>query len=745
MADPNDLAASIGRQDRVRLFQWNDDGTALDEKDATMDQLGAAVVARVAATPALAAAMPKNLAGDGAPLAGLGNDGDSYVNLDNGDTYLKAAGAWTLQGNIAGPTGPKGDGLVPGTGAEPYDVNFHAGANVYMGFNFNDPRFGDDTLELRSLNIRGKYYLNGVEFSGGGGGGVAIQPNAILGNAPTDSAGGGYSVALSTDFTLSGAPRTLSIAAQALRNLAVWPSMENPARDYGATGNGIADDSAAVNAAVAAAIVAGTWYVQIDRSYSVPNLDKTCGEVIFVGRGALTGHALTRQKLVIPPFAPPPPRPARGVIARVHLPTFTSAIRSTGAATVVVGGDSVSTPMVGSVSSNAALWSRLVRKIQADNPGASLTFYNRGIGGQRVSNLDGLPTSFPLWYTDPLRAWLEYIEDLAPHIVVLNFARNDSLAFSLTALRSVLGKMAAWATPPDVVISTSVGDKITAAASAAAAATTAAGMDYAAGGMRSMARALGHGLLDLHRAERLHRWGYDVDTLPLLRDNALTGGSSTIFKYSLTLPLTWPTNVYDFGGIFYIGAGGWTSLGNELTFEIGSHVTVANRGNRFRLRRNSGTGQIEYRVEVLSTSLGAESDWVFRDWTAVPNWIVGPTAETGFTFQVSGTRVYLEPASYGLTAATIDRYTPGIYIDVPRVGGPFVPSVTCPAGSVAGVLRLTNNTVDGLAAGLSGNPGMPPLYMPTLVDSQTGLPHPIDTMWEYLQPVIDACDFCATD
>lgn len=43
--------------------------------------------------------------GTGVPSSGLGSDGDTYLNTSNGDTYSKAAGAWTLTGNLRGPAG----------------------------------------------------------------------------------------------------------------------------------------------------------------------------------------------------------------------------------------------------------------------------------------------------------------------------------------------------------------------------------------------------------------------------------------------------------------------------------------------------------------------------------------------------------------------------------------------------------------------------------------------------------------
>jgi hypothetical protein len=38
--------------------------------------------------------------GNGAPSAGLGGDGDVYIDADNGDIYEKVTGSWVLRGSI---------------------------------------------------------------------------------------------------------------------------------------------------------------------------------------------------------------------------------------------------------------------------------------------------------------------------------------------------------------------------------------------------------------------------------------------------------------------------------------------------------------------------------------------------------------------------------------------------------------------------------------------------------------------
>ena len=47
--------------------------------------------------------------GNGVPNNALGEDGDSYINLDNWDYYVKEEGAWVRKGNIQGGTGATGE------------------------------------------------------------------------------------------------------------------------------------------------------------------------------------------------------------------------------------------------------------------------------------------------------------------------------------------------------------------------------------------------------------------------------------------------------------------------------------------------------------------------------------------------------------------------------------------------------------------------------------------------------------
>lgn len=48
------------------------------------------------------------IAGISAPTAGVGSDGDWFINNSNGDIYEKVAGVWQSRGNLKGPTGATG-------------------------------------------------------------------------------------------------------------------------------------------------------------------------------------------------------------------------------------------------------------------------------------------------------------------------------------------------------------------------------------------------------------------------------------------------------------------------------------------------------------------------------------------------------------------------------------------------------------------------------------------------------------
>ena len=56
------------------------------------------------------------LTGSGAPSASLGKDGDSYIDLDTWDYYVKENGSWSKKGNLKGSNGQDGTSMLSGSG-----------------------------------------------------------------------------------------------------------------------------------------------------------------------------------------------------------------------------------------------------------------------------------------------------------------------------------------------------------------------------------------------------------------------------------------------------------------------------------------------------------------------------------------------------------------------------------------------------------------------------------------------------
>ena len=98
--------------------------------------------------------------GNGAPSAGLGNDGDFYLNNVNGDYYTKSGGSWTLQGNLKGPAAANAD-ILKLTNTIATNVNSGSGV-TFSAFNtsplIND--FASDisiTTDTITFNTSGRF------------------------------------------------------------------------------------------------------------------------------------------------------------------------------------------------------------------------------------------------------------------------------------------------------------------------------------------------------------------------------------------------------------------------------------------------------------------------------------------------------------------------------------------------------------------------------------------------------------
>lgn len=182
---------------------------------------------------------------------------------------------------------------------------------------------------------------------------------------------------------------------------------------------------------------------------------------------------------------------------------------------VVLVGDSIATEEPNPSVPGASLWGYLQSTIKEQNPRRGAVFFNRAIGGQTFTNLNGLANSFPSWYTNQSRDWIEYIRDLQPDLVIIAFGMNDRQNFIPAQARSAFLKIGAFTEPPDIVLVTSLVPSAISADPNISSAASQIGRDFVSGYVRGYALAEELGLLDLNRQCRLVRDGFDVRTSAL--------------------------------------------------------------------------------------------------------------------------------------------------------------------------------------------------------------------------------------
>ena len=106
------------------------------------------------------------ITGNGVPTASLGKDGDSYIDLNTWDYYVKVNNAWLKVGNIKGGSGPQGVGIVSiektstDGNVDTYTITYSDGStstftitNGQDGHDGNTPYIGEN----------GNWWIDGVD------------------------------------------------------------------------------------------------------------------------------------------------------------------------------------------------------------------------------------------------------------------------------------------------------------------------------------------------------------------------------------------------------------------------------------------------------------------------------------------------------------------------------------------------------------------------------------------------------
>lgn len=300
-------------------------------------------------------------------------------------------------------------------------------------------------------------------------------------------------------------------------------------------GNGIVDDSVALKAAHDAAVAAGVRYVSIPPKMTIyaPSASQL-GNVIFVGDGAITGAY--RKKLV--PVGTQTMEVPGGVIPAIHMRQFAS----TPNPVAVICGDSLVTtvPNPNNASISDTMEFYIQSKLVRDNPGKTITWYNRGVAGTNWTDLNTTPNAnhpagsitFPAWYTTPTNTWLSYIQALAPDIVFINLGTNDGAGLVITDLNGVITKLRAFPKPPSIVLITSL--QRSGMYSGIVVPWDQNGRDMAAGIVRTLARRLGLGLIDAGRQSVISVDGYDQENTYSQDIISTSAQLTTAFPYTFS-------------------------------------------------------------------------------------------------------------------------------------------------------------------------------------------------------------------
>lgn len=401
----------------------------------------------------------------------------------------------------------------------------------------------------------------------------------------------------------------------------VNPNRSNPvdARLFGLKGDG-SDESAALKSAHDAAVALGIRALDLGTMAITAPTALYLGNVMLLGQKQLIG---TYRKRVIPPAAPSI-HLRSDVIPSRHLTAFAAA-----ASPVVVAlGDSTMFAAE-ATHQTLGLWGALQRKLVRDNRHKSIAFHNRAIPGTNWATWDttiAAENMQPAWYTDRARAYLLYLSDLAPDLIIIEGGENDGSTSLLAPMVSVMAKLLAFPKVPDIIICNNLvptlqdpayGDK-----------ANQERRDRVAGMERTYAIRNGHGLIDMHRNFCAVRDGFDVLDQPTER----VADSGTV-----NLPYIFPRECSDYVFDFQ-QAGGFDAM------VAGGQVVVIplsfSAANAIKLRKSGGFWQIKIqasdaRVQLDWTSTGIASvtriagsirsdGYCTVEFNSASNWAVAP-------------------------------------------------------------------------------------------------------------------------
>ncbi|MGE7139133.1 hypothetical protein ACQKIE_16020 [Luteibacter sp. NPDC031894] len=288
-------------------------------------------------------------------------------------------------------------------------------------------------------------------------------------------------------------------------------------------------------------------------------------DATFRGEGSLTG---VYRKAVVPENAASDCFVDQGVIAGKHLKRF----NQTAKPVVVLVGDSISTYFANSIARSDLLVETLRDTLNQQMPNG-VTFYDRSVAGMTLGSVFGSSLSGIPWAVTPGKAWIDYVKDLAPDLVIFSFGMNDSTAVKVNEYINTMSYVNGWAKIPSVVFCTNLVPNPASTAFPEGEAGN-EGRDMAAGLTRSFAKYNGLGLLDFHRKVCMVRDGFDPASSIMTRGDTVLAVSN--------------------------GSGGASITGTKLCrdFKVRINMTAANLSATNYITVNYGNGVNDF-VQIL--------------------------------------------------------------------------------------------------------------------------------------------------
>lgn len=351
------------------------------------------------------------------------------------------------------------------------------------------------------------------------------------------------------------------------------------------------NDPASVQKAINASRSLGATCIEVDTEINVPIALADRSRVTFRGDGKLTGEGAYRKQ-VFPWNAQSAQPTFADLDPAKHLQRFSS----TKSPSVVLVGSSTGAWQPNSIDTSSTVARLLSERIARYNKDKTVKFFNRCIGGQSYPHLDSVPTSFPAWYADHAKPWIDYVKDLAPDVVFLIMGSGDSSDMLYSHLKSVTDKLKAFTKTPDIVYITQPSVNPDPHANYSTFGTRAGqeGRDYAAGIIRSFALFNNYGFIDANRVGGIVLDGRDlVDTISerIYTSVPLSGGYTSDVKshdYSMRLRFT--------GDLAAIDAA-FTAAGNPnnpVFFRTGPGDKGDGRGGDIVYIKKSPTGFFQF-------------------------------------------------------------------------------------------------------------------------------------------------------